>query len=200
MTKGNPNLHICNIFHLQSFFLLQYFYTLEEYVMDELIVQGEISSKIFTLRAKQVMIDRDLAILYDVKTIRLREQVKRNSKRFPDDFMFRLSEDEVELMVSQNAIPSRQHLGGALPYVFTEQGIYMIATVLKSDVAIDVNIAILRTFTKLREFSKHYNALAKQIMEVERKSDKQYKELRKALDELVSSSRLVDEKVMGFLK
>ena len=193
-------MSICNIFHLQSFFLLQYFYTLEEYVMDELIVQGEISSKIFTLRAKQVMIDRDLAILYDVKTIRLREQVKRNSKRFPDDFMFRLSEDEVELMVSQNAIPSRQHLGGALPYVFTEQGIYMIATVLKSDVAIDVNIAILRTFTKLREFSKHYNALAKQIMEVERKSDKQYKELRKALDELVSSYRLVDEKVMGFLK
>ncbi|PHS31984.1 MAG: DNA-binding protein [Sulfurovum sp.] len=168
--------------------------------MDELIVQGEISSKIVTLRGKQVMLDRDLAVLYHVKPIRLREQVKRNSKRFPDDFMFQLSENEVKIMVSQNAIPSKQHLGGALPYVFTEQGIYMLATVLKSDVAIDVNIAIMRTFTKLREFSKHYNALAKQIIEVERKSDKQYKELRKALDELVSSSRLVDEKVMGFLK
>ena len=76
----------------------------------------------------------------------------------------------------------------------------MLATVLKSDVAIEVNIAIMRTFTKLREFSKHYNALAKQLIEVDRKHDKQYKELRKALDELVSSSRLVDEKVMGFLK
>jgi len=168
--------------------------------MDELIVQGEISSKIFTLRGKQVMLDRDLAVLYHVKPIRLREQVKRNSKRFPDDFMFQLNENEVEIMVSQNAIPSKQHLGGALPYVFTEQGIYMIATVLKSDVAIEVNIAIMRTFTKLREFSKHYNALAKQLIEIDRKHDKQYKELRKALDELVSSSKLVDEKVMGFLK
>ena len=76
----------------------------------------------------------------------------------------------------------------------------MLASVLKSDTAIAVNIAIIRTFKKLREFSKHYNTLAKQIIEVEHKSDKQYKELRKALDELVESSKLVDEKVMGFLK
>ena len=75
-------------------------------------------------------------------------------------------------MVSQNAIPSKQHLGGSLPYVFTEQDVYMLATVLKSDVAIEVNLAIMRTFTKLREFSKHYNTLAKKIMEIERKSDK----------------------------
>jgi len=87
-----------------------------------------------------------------------------------------------------------------MPHAFTEQGIYMLATVLKSDVAVDVNIAIMRTFTKLREFSKHYNTLAKQLIEIDRKYDKQYKELRKALDELVSSSKMVDEKVMGFLK
>ena len=168
--------------------------------MDELVVQGEISSHIFTLRGKQVMLDRDLAELYQVKAIRLREQVKRNSKRFPDDFMFQLTEEEVKIMVSQNAIPSKQHLGGALPYVFTEQGIYMLATVLKSDVAIDVNIAIMRTFTKLREFSKHYNALAKQLIDIDRKHDKQYKELKNALDELVESSNIAEEKVMGFLK
>ena len=168
--------------------------------MDELVVQGEISSHIFTLRGKQVMLDRDLAELYQVKAIRLREQVKRNSKRFPDDFMFQLTEEEVKIMVSQNAIPSKQHLGGSLPYVFTEQGIYMLATVLKSDVAIDVNIAIMRTFTKLREFSKHYNALAKQLIEIDRKHDKQYKELKNALDELVASSNIAEEKVMGFLK
>ena len=168
--------------------------------MDKLVVQGEISSHIFTLRGKQVMLDRDLAELYHVKAIRLREQVKRNSKRFPDDFMFQLTEDEVKIRVSQNAIPSKQHLGGSLPYVFTEQGIYMLATVLKSDVAIDVNITIMRTFTKLREFSKHYNALAKQLIDIDRKHDKQYKELKNALDDLVATSNIAEEKVMGFLK
>jgi len=120
--------------------------------MDELVVQGEINSKILTLRGKQVMLDRDLAELYCVIPRRLREQVKRNIKRFPEDFMFQLSENEIE--------------------AFTEQGIYMLATVLKSDVAIDVNIAIMRTFTKLREFSKHYNALAKQLIEIDRKYEK----------------------------
>ena len=103
-------------------------------------------------------------------------------------------------MVSQNAIPSKQHLGGTMPYVFTEQGIYMLASVLKSPKAVEVNINIIRTFKKLREFSRHYNALAKQIMVVERKSDKQYKELKKALDELIASSEVVDAKVMGFIK
>ena len=169
-------------------------------MMDELVVQGEISSRILTLRGKQVMLDRDLAELYQVKATRLREQVKRNSKRFPDDFMFQLSENEVEVMVSQNAIPSKQHLGGALPYAFTEQGVYMLATVLNSDVAIDVNIAIMRTFTKLREFSKHYNTLAKQLFEIDRKHDKQYKELKKSLDELIATAEVAEVKVMGFLQ
>ena len=168
--------------------------------MDELIVQGEISSKILTLRGQEIMLDRDLAVLYGVKPIRLREQVKRNQDRFPEDFMFQLTQQEVDFMVSQNAIPSKQHLGGAMPYVFTEQGIYMLASVLKSPKAIEVNINIIRTFKKLREFSKHYNALAKQIMAVERKSDKQYRELKKALDELIHASQIVDEKVIGFIK
>jgi hypothetical protein len=168
--------------------------------MNEMIVQSEISSRILTLRGKQVILDRDLAELYQVKATRLREQVKRNSKRFPDDFMFQLTDNEVELMVSQNAIPSKQHLGGALPYAFTEQGVYMLATVLNSDVAIDVNIAIMRTFTKLREFSKHYNALAKQLIEIDRKHDKQYRKLKEALDALIAESEVADIKRIGFLK
>ena len=169
--------------------------------MDELIVQGEISSKIIMLRGKQVMLDKDLAELYKVETRVLNQAVKRNIERFPIDFMFQVSKDEFENLKSQIVTSSLTH-GGArkMPYVFTEQGVYMLATVLRSKVAIDVNIAIMRTFTKLREFSKHYNALAKQLIEIDRKHDKQYKELRKALDELVSSSKLVDEKVMGFLK
>ncbi len=168
--------------------------------MQTLVIQGEIGSKILTLRGQEIMLDRDLAALYGVKPIRLREQVKRNKDRFPQDFMFQLTQKEVDFMVSQNAIPSKQHLGGAMPYVFTEQGIYMLASVLKSPKAIEVNINIIRTFKKLREFSKHYNALAKQIMAVERKSDKQYRELKKALDELIHASQIVDEKVIGFIK
>lgn len=86
------------------------------------------------------------------------------------------------------------------PYAFTEQGIFRLAIVLKSDVAIDVNIAIMRTFTKLREFSRHYNGLAKKIMEVERKSDKQYKELLKLLEELIEESKVAESKTIGFIK
>jgi len=168
--------------------------------MDELVVQGEISSKILTLRREQVMLDSDLANLYGVTTKRLNEQVKRNIERFPSDFMFQLNENEKnELVAKCDRFNNMKH-STVNPYVFTEQGVYMLASVLKSIKAIEVNISIIRTFKKLREFSKHYNALAKQIMAVERKSDKQYKELKKALDELIASSEVVDEKVMGFLK
>ena len=169
--------------------------------MDELLVQGEISSKILTLRGRQVILDRDLAELYQVETRRLNEQVKRNVERFPSDFMFQLSEKEYQNLMSQFATSSLEH-GGVrkMPYVFTEEGIYMLATVLNSTVAVQTNIAIIRTFKKLREFSKHYNALAKQLLEIDRKHDKQYKELKKALDELVASSELGDVVKIGFLK
>lgn len=173
---------------------------MQEFVMNELIVQGEISSRILTLRGRQVMLDRDLAELYGVETKRLNEQVKRNHKRFPLDFMFPLDEKEKnELVANCDRLNSLKH-SVASPQVFTEEGIYMLASVLKSDKAIEVNIAIIRTFKKLREFSKHYNTLAKQIMAVERKSDKQYTDLKKALDELIASSEVVDKKVMGFIR
>ena len=113
---------------------------------DELLL-----SKIYLLRSKKVMLDRDLAELYGVKTIRLREQVKRNKERFPENFMFQLTEDEAEYMVSQNAIPSKKHLGGYLPYVFTEHGILMLANVLKSERAIKMSIRIIEVFVKIRE-------------------------------------------------
>jgi hypothetical protein len=79
------------------------------------------------------MLDRDLAFLYGVKAIRLREQVKRNSERFPESFMFQLTEDEVDFVVSQNAIPSKKHLGGYLPFVFSEYSVLMLANVIKSE-------------------------------------------------------------------
>jgi len=168
--------------------------------MQELVIQGEIGSKILTLRGQQVMLDRDLAELYGVETKRLNEQVKRNIERFPDDFMFQLNEKEKkELVANCDRFKNLKH-STVNPYVFTEQGIYMLASILKSQTAISVNIAIIRTFKKLREFSKHYNTLAKQIMAVERKSDKQYKELKKALDELIASSEVAEQRVMGFIK
>ena len=168
--------------------------------MDGLVVQGKISSHIFTLRGKQVMLDRDLAELYGVETKYLKRQVQRNIERFDeDDFMFVTTKEEFENLRSQIGTANFSKTR-ALPYAFTEQGVYMLATVINSPSAISVSKNIMRTFTKLREFSKHYNALAKQLIEIDRKHDKQYKELRKSLDELVAGSKVVDEKVMGFLK
>src|SRR5690606_1933582 len=110
-----------------------------------------VMNKIYLIRGHKVMLDRDLAELYGVKAIRLREQVKRNQERFPENFMFQLTEKEVENMVSQNAIPSKQHLGGSLPYAFTEHGVLMLANVLKSEQAVTMSIRIIEIFVKLRE-------------------------------------------------
>ncbi|MHB9011615.1 MAG: ORF6N domain-containing protein [Ignavibacteriaceae bacterium] len=147
-----------------------------------------IQRKIYTIRNVQVMLDRDLAELYQVKAIRLREQVKRNSKRFPPDFMFQLTNDEVDFMVSQNAIPSKKHLGGYLPYVFTEQGVANLASVLNSDRAIEVNIQIMRAFVVMRKFIINNAQLFQRIDNVERrqleheiKTDKKFNEVFDAL-------------------
>jgi len=168
--------------------------------MDELMIQSEIHEKIYIIRGKQVMIDKDLAELYGVETKYLKRQVQRNIERFnEEDFMFVLTKEEL--------IDLRRQIGTAnfsktraLPYAFTEQGVYMLATVINSSIAIEVSKSIMRTFTKLREFSKHYNALAKKIMEVEQKSDKQYKALAKALDELIQESKAAESKTIGFIK
>ena len=116
-----------------------------------IVSQREIENRIFTIRSMQVMIDSHLAEMYQVKAIRLREQVKRNSERFPDDFMFQLTEEEVNFMVSQNAIPSRKHLGGHLPYAFTEQGVAMLSSVLRSGTAVKVSIQIMNAFIEMRK-------------------------------------------------
>ena len=136
---------------------------------NELIKNEEIQNRIYTLRDVQVMLDKDLAIFYGVKPIRLREQVKRNIKRFPLDFMFQLTEEEVDLMVSQNAIPSRQYLGGSLPFVFTEQGVATISSVLTSERAIEVNIQIMRAFVAMRRFIASNAKIFQRLDTVERK-------------------------------
>ena len=116
-----------------------------------MVPEEVIMSKIYLIRRKKIMLDKDLAELYEVKAIRLREQVKRNIQRFPESFMFQLTEEESDSMVSQNAIPSKQHLGGHLPYVFTEHGVLMLANVLKSEQAMKMSIRIIEVFVKIRE-------------------------------------------------
>ncbi|OIP99643.1 MAG: DNA-binding protein [Zetaproteobacteria bacterium CG2_30_46_52] len=134
-----------------------------------IINSNELQSKIFTIRGLQVMMDRDLAELYGVKAIRLREQVKRNIGRFPDDFMFQLTLNEVEFMVSQNAIPSKQHLGGSLPYVFTEAGVSMLASILKSETAVNMSVQIIRAFVGMRKFISNNAAIFQRLDNIEQK-------------------------------
>ncbi|CAA6799989.1 MAG: Unknown protein, partial [uncultured Sulfurovum sp.] len=117
------------------------------------------------------------------------------------DFMFQLTEEEYENLKSQIATSSSEHGGRRyLPYVFTEQGLYMLSSVLKSQIAIEVSISIMRTFTKIREFSMHYNTLARQIMELEKKHNKKFKEVFERLDSIVEETQKTDEKIMGFIR
>jgi hypothetical protein len=129
---------------------------------DIIFNKDNIALIIYLIRGQKVMLDRDLADLYGVKATRLREQVKRNLDRFPENFMFQLTENEADFMVSQNAIPSKKHLGGYLPYVFTEHGVLMLANVLRSSRAIKMSIRIIEVFVKIREMSlSHENVLLK---------------------------------------
>ena len=150
-----------------------------------LIPEETIEGKILLIRGKKVILDRDLALLYGVKTIRLREQVKRNSERFPEDFTFQLTKDEANMLVSHFAIPSKRSLGGYLPYVFTEHGTLMAANIIKSSIAIQASIAIVRTFTKLREMILTHKDLQKKIVAMEGKYDKQFKVVFDALRSLI---------------
>ena len=141
---------------------------------DKIILPDEVLvNKIYLVRDQKVMIDRDLAELYSVKTIRLREQVKRNQIRFPENFMFQLTEQEVEAMVSQNAIPSKQVLGGSLPYAFTEHGVLMLSNVLKSERAVQMSIRIIEVFVKLREILLLHKDVQLLVEQVEKKLIKQ---------------------------
>ena len=127
-----------------------------------------IQSKIYLIRGHKVMLDRDLAKLYEVPTKRFNEQIKRNIKRFPEDFMFQLTQEEFNNLRSQFATSS---WGGTryLPYVFTDYGVAMLSSVLNSERAISVNIKIMRTFSKLREMMISHKDLARKIEDLEGK-------------------------------
>ena len=126
-----------------------------------------IQNKIFEIRGCKVMLDFDLALLYNVETRVLKQSIRRNLSRFPEDFMFSLSEHEINQLVSQNVIQSKSYLGGAAPFAFTEQGIAMLSSVLNSEKAIEINISIIRAFVTFRQFSLTYNELKERITAIE---------------------------------
>ncbi len=211
--------------------------------MANIIPLEKIESKILLVRGQKVMLDRDLAVLYGVETKRLNEQVKRNIKRFPEDFMFQLIKMEAEFLEKEGIfndslgsqivtlknksskdlpnlksqfVTSRgkddeysQNLksqiatsswGGRrkLPYVFTEQGVAMLSSVLRSKKAIEVNITIMRMFVKIRRMSQSYKDLARKIAEIEKKYNKKIIKIFKVLDYLTEEHKNSNKKEIGF--
>ncbi len=152
-----------------------------------------IKARIFSIREQQVMLDKDIAALYEVKPIRLREQVQRNIERFPEDFMFQLTEAEVDFMVSQNAIPSRKHLGGSLPYVFTEQGVASLSGVLRSSRAAEVHVKIMRAFVAMRRFIQNNAQVFTRLDSVEHRQIAFESETEKNFEQVFQALERADE-------
>lgn len=148
----------------------------------EIIPVERIARTIFVFREQKVMLDYDLAVLYGIETRALKQAVRRNRDRFPSDFMFELSREEIEVVVSQFVIPNRRKLGGAKPMAFTEQGIAMLSSVLNSERAVKVNIAIMRAFVKLRQTLETNRELARKFSELEKRVGKHDEEISAILE------------------
>ena len=129
---------------------------------------AQIQNLIYEIRGTKVMLDSDLAKLYGVETFNLNKAVKRNLHRFPNDFMFQLTKEEYDALIFQNGI-SKKGRGGRrfLPYVFTEQGVAMLSTVLNSEQAIAINIQIMRTFVQIKKFAMEHKELNRRITDLE---------------------------------
>lgn len=150
--------------------------------------KSEIENLIFVIRGKQVMLDSDLARLYSVKTKRLNESVKRNLERFPDDFCFKLTKEDIENLRSQIAtskplIPENRRY---LPYVFTEQGIAMLSAVLKSPAAVEISISIMNAFVNMRKYFSSVSFLSEKLGSLEAKQIQYQRESERKFDEIFS--------------
>ena len=151
-----------------------------------------IENRIFTIRGQKVMIDRDLAELYEVPTHRLNEAVKRNKKRFPDDFMFKLTKDELnELIANCDRFQTLKH-SPTTPNAFTEQGVSMLSSVLNSDRAISINIEIIRAFVRLRQYALIQNSTSREIEELRKmlmlhieNTDKKFSEYDETINQII---------------
>jgi len=155
--------------------------------MSEVVPHERIEKRIHELRGKKVMLDADLAELYGVETRALNQAVTRNVERFPEDFMFTLTLEEARDSRSQNVIMKRGKNIKYPPRAFTEHGILMLSSVLRSATAIQVNIQIMRTFSKMREMMQGYRDLIERIQKIERRQDVESREIWKAIRLLQST-------------
>ena len=163
-----------------------------------LMISETIESKIYFIRGQKVMIDYDLAKLYGVSTKVLNQSVKRNIKRFPEDFMFKLTKSEKEEVVTNCDHLKALKFSPQLPYSFTEQGVAMLSSVLNSERAIYVNIQIMRTFTKLRALLSTHKDIQRKIEEMEKKYDKQFRVVFDAIRALITPPATTKKRI-GFL-
>lgn len=170
-------------------------------VSHEILPPEVIERRILLVRGHKVMLDSQLAELYKVPTFRLNEAVKRNRRRFPDDFMFHLTKEEAGSLTSQIAM-SKPRRGGRRtpPFVFTEQGVAMLSSVLNSERAIAVNIAIMRTFVRLRQILATHKELAEHLKAIERKYDRQFKVVFDILKELMEPPPDEPKSPIGFVR
>ncbi len=170
---------------------------------ENLIIPIEVvTQRIFFIRGQKVMLDADLAELYGVSVIRLNEQVKRNRSRFPEDFMFQINKDELESLRSQFAISKIEGRGGRryLPYAFTEHGVAMLSSILRSPRAVQMNILIIRAFIKIRETLASNKDLVHQIEELQREQKIQNKDINNIyslIDRLIEQPKKHQNKI-GF--
>ena len=160
-----------------------------------------VQTKIYTIRDKKVMIDSDLAELYGVETKRINEAVKNNPDKFPEDFYFELIDEEVEILKSKFSTSS---WGGRrkATKVFTEQGVYMLATILKSKTATEITVAIMRTFVKMREFSLTYDEIVDKLNSIDNKVNEHDQALHRvinALSQLINDTKENETKKIGFI-
>ena len=151
-------------------------------IPDEVII-----NKIYVIRGQKVMLDRDLADLYDVQTRRLKEKVRRNISRFPKEFMFELTKEELEEWRTEYASTNRDVMGIRIaPFVFTEHGILMLSSILSSEKAIQMNIQIIKTFVQLRRIANNYEGLMDKIQQMESQNNEQFSEIYEVLQRLLS--------------
>jgi phage regulator Rha-like protein len=169
--------------------------------MKNLIPQEVIEQKIFMIRGHKVMIDRDLAELYGVETKYLNRQVRRNIERFPEEFMFQLTKEEKgELVTNWHRLAMMKH-SSSLPYVFTEHGVAMLASVLNSDRAIKISILIIKAFVKLREILATHKELAHKLSELEKRIEKHDTEIQAIFDairQLMEPPTVKEKRIIGF--
>jgi len=159
----------------------------------------EVTEKIYAIRGQKVMLDFDLAWLYNIETRTLKQAVKRNRDRFPEDFMFELTEIEIDNLVSQSVIPSKGRLGGGVPFAFTEQGVAMLSSVLRSKEALHVHISIMRAFVQMRQLIETNKELKEKLRELENKYDEHFKAVFEAINNLIHEKTKPRERI-GFKK